>query len=539
MDEKDETGRRPRRRRRRRRRRRANNPGSEGTRRADVKVPHSQSSSQPSQPSRPGKRRRRGPKQSPQTKNRGRGNRNSPASRDQRSRRKPTTAANLTEVDLGWDDEPIDLPPEHLAHAVARRRQPADSVIDRIAWGDDSNAPTPTKPIPANRPTERYLDDPDPVTAAIGDDPNDNTDTGVKTNTAAVLDTAVANIAGVRFANAGKIYQFDAGAGEYRIGDSVLVQGDRSRRTGTIASAPRLAPVTRPLKKIIGSARPHHSSQSDPKRRSELMEKAKACARSLNLPVKIFRVEHGANRSKTIVYFSSEKKTEQRELARNLAAALGTRVELRQTGVRDEAKIIGGIGSCGLELCCTTWLPAFVPVSIKNAKDQGLVLNPNKVSGQCGRLKCCLVYEQATYAEARKGLPKLGKRVIATSNDGAPSEGRVVEVDVLHRRIRVNHGEGRFEVYTASQVEPMFPSQQQARSQTKKPRRRRRADLGDSEGATEQRGGGEPLRKRRRRRRNVADGGIESGSESESESGSESESESESGTDDINKGGSQ
>ena len=99
--------------------------------------------------------------------------------------------------------------------------------------------------------------------------------------------------------------------------------------------------------------------------------------------------------------------------------------ELRQTGVRDEAKIVGGIGSCGRELCCTTWLPAFVPVSIKHAKDQGLVLNPSKVSGQCGRLKCCLVYEQATYAEARKGLPKLGKRVVTETGDG-----RVVEVDV-------------------------------------------------------------------------------------------------------------
>jgi cell fate regulator YaaT (PSP1 superfamily) len=124
--------------------------------------------------------------------------------------------------------------------------------------------------------------------------------------------------------------------------------------------------------------------------------------------------------------------------------------------VRDEAKMVGGIGSCGQELCCTTWLPEFVPVSIKMAKDQGLVLNPTKVSGQCGRLKCCLVYEQATYAEMRKGLPKLGKRVITPTG-----EGRVVEVDVLRQRIRVAYGPGESTVHPAGDVKPMFPPQTQ------------------------------------------------------------------------------
>jgi hypothetical protein len=121
--------------------------------------------------------------------------------------------------------------------------------------------------------------------------------------------------------------------------------------------------------------------------------------------------------------------------------------------VRDEAKAVGGIGSCGLTLCCTTWLPDFVPVSIKMAKDQGLVLSPTKVSGQCGRLKCCLVYEQSAYAELRKGLPKLGKRVI-----GARGEGRIVEVDVLRQRVRVSYGPGDTEVVPAGEVKPLFPS---------------------------------------------------------------------------------
>jgi cell fate regulator YaaT (PSP1 superfamily) len=123
--------------------------------------------------------------------------------------------------------------------------------------------------------------------------------------------------------------------------------------------------------------------------------------------------------------------------------------------------MVGGIGSCGQELCCTTWLPEMVPVSIKMAKDQGLVLNPTKVSGQCGRLKCCLVYEQATYAEMRKGLPKLGKRVITPHG-----EGRVVEVDVLRQRIRVATGPGEFHVLAAGEVTPMFPSGNQPRARS-------------------------------------------------------------------------
>jgi hypothetical protein len=164
-----------------------------------------------------------------------------------------------------------------------------------------------------------------------------------------------------------------------------------------------------------------------------------------------------------------------RDLLRDVTAAIGTRVELRQLGVRDEAKAVGGIGSCGLTLCCTTWLPDFVPVSIKMAKDQGLVLSPTKVSGQCGRLKCCLVYEQAAYAELRKGLPKLGKRVIA-----ARGEGRIVEVDVLRQRVRVSYGPGDTEVVPATDVKPMFPSGNQPAVREAEAHDLDDADAGDS-----------------------------------------------------------
>jgi hypothetical protein len=170
--------------------------------------------------------------------------------------------------------------------------------------------------------------------------------------------------------------------------------------------------------------------------------------------VKVFRAELvGGRNDRLMLYITTEERVDLRELVRDLSSATSARVELRQLGARDEAKAVGGIGSCGLTLCCTTWLPEFVPVSIKMAKDQGLVLNPTKVAGQCGRLKCCLVYEQAGYAELRKGLPKLGKRVVT-----ARGEGRVVEVDVLRQRVRVSYAPGESEVLVAADVKPLFPS---------------------------------------------------------------------------------
>jgi cell fate regulator YaaT (PSP1 superfamily) len=298
---------------------------------------------------------------------------------------------------------------------------------------------------------------------------------------------------GVKFTGAGKIYLFDAGDDHYRVGEEVVVETERGQRLGVVAVAaarrevtpqgsPHRAPaetrtarfrgnpvgsrsiasqpvhgVTRgPLRRVI--RRPNKNDQRgqerNQERAAEILTAARELARELDIPAKVFRAELSLSGGKAVVYFSTEDKIDLRRLGRELSQRIHARVEMRQTGVRDEAKMVGGIGSCGLELCCTTWLPAFVPVSIKNAKDQGLVLNPSKVSGQCGRLKCCLVYEQETYAELRKGLPKLGKRVVT-----AGGEGRVVEVDVLRRRVRVSLGQGEMQVLSADEVKPMFPSQ--------------------------------------------------------------------------------
>jgi cell fate regulator YaaT (PSP1 superfamily) len=174
------------------------------------------------------------------------------------------------------------------------------------------------------------------------------------------------------------------------------------------------------------------------------------------LPMKLTRVEYPLASGKVIFYFASDERVDFRDLVKDLAARLHTRIEMRQIGARDEAKMVGGIGSCGRELCCTTWLPAFVPVSIKMAKDQGLVLNPSKVSGQCGRLKCCLVYEQDLYKEMRKTLPKVGKRVTTPAGDG-----KVVELDVLRQRVRVWFDEGGSESFPPDVLTVLQPPPQQ------------------------------------------------------------------------------
>jgi cell fate regulator YaaT (PSP1 superfamily) len=165
----------------------------------------------------------------------------------------------------------------------------------------------------------------------------------------------------------------------------------------------------------------------------------------------MFRTEFHHGGSKATFYFASEARIDFRELVRDLSGRFRARVEMRQVGVRDEAKMVGGIGSCGLELCCTTFLPRFAPVSIKMAKHQNLVLNPTKVSGQCGRLKCCLVYEEANYVEAARDLPKMGKRV--TTPEGV---GRVGDLDVLQRKIRVYFEDGPPKVFTAEEVRPVM-----------------------------------------------------------------------------------
>jgi cell fate regulator YaaT (PSP1 superfamily) len=314
------------------------------------------------------------------------------------------------------------------------------------AWGTDDGSPAPPIALTSELPENPPADDPDPSTHVM------LAESGSK------LGEDVASVVGVRFVPAGRITWFDASDADYTPGERVLVDAERGSRLGWIATITlRRGTRDRGLRRVIRRANEQDlrgETETD-ENRVRVLRTAKDKAAALRLPLKVFRIEVGGG--KLVVYYTSDERMDLRDFVRDVGQATGMRPELRQLGVRDEAKAVGGIGSCGLTLCCTTWLPDFVPVSIKMAKDQGLVLSPTKVSGQCGRLKCCLVYEQAAYAEMRKGLPKLGKRVV-----GARGEGRVVEVDVLRQKVRVSYGPGDTEVVAASEVTPLFPAGNQA-----------------------------------------------------------------------------
>lgn len=244
-------------------------------------------------------------------------------------------------------------------------------------------------------------------------------------------------VVGIRFREAGHIYYFTPGKAEYHYAEKVLVETQQSKQLGVVA-IPRktVDPKDLPddLKPILNKA-----SDSDlEKERKNLADAKTAFAtakekiREHGLEMKLIRVEYTFDRSKMIFYFTADGRVDFRELVKDLASIFRTRIELRQIGVRDEAKILGGIGPCGRQLCCSTFLGDFMPVSIKMAKDQGLSLNPTKISGLCGRLMCCLKYENDEYEAAKKELPDYGKEVITP--DG---KGRVVGLNLLSRIVKV------------------------------------------------------------------------------------------------------
>ena len=244
-------------------------------------------------------------------------------------------------------------------------------------------------------------------------------------------------VAGVRFKNAGKVYYFDADQFEVKLNDNVIVETARGLEFGTVTmeiTEIKEDDVVQPLKKIVRIA-----GEEDEKRHEE-NEKKKSKALNLcqekiekhGLEMKLIDVEYTFDNNKIIFYFTADGRVDFRELVKDLASVFKMRIELRQIGVRDEAKMLGGIGSCGKSLCCSTWLSDFEPVSIKMAKVQNLSLNPTKISGICGRLMCCLKYENDVYMELRKGLPDHGEKV--KTKDGM---GKVVDTNILESKVKV------------------------------------------------------------------------------------------------------
>ncbi|MFA8439001.1 stage 0 sporulation family protein [Pueribacillus sp. YX66] len=244
-------------------------------------------------------------------------------------------------------------------------------------------------------------------------------------------------IVGVRFKTAGKIYYFDPAGLNIEKNDHVIVETARGIEIGKVVIEKRKVnenDIVLPLKRVIRVAT---SEDIDIVERNghEAGEAFTLCEDKIiehNLPMKLIDVEYTFDRNKIIFYFTADGRVDFRELVKDLAAIFRTRIELRQIGVRDEAKMLGGIGPCGRMLCCSTFLGDFEPVSIKMAKDQNLSLNPTKISGLCGRLMCCLKYENDLYEEAKHELPDIGN-VIRTPN----GEGKVIGLNMLERLIQV------------------------------------------------------------------------------------------------------
>lgn len=251
-------------------------------------------------------------------------------------------------------------------------------------------------------------------------------------------------LVGVRFKRACRVYTFDAGEVECGLGDWLVVETERGMALGQVASPPREASQAPPgLRKVLRRAEDRDILRFE--QNCELEGYAhQFCAeriRETGLPMKLVDVEYLFDGSKAIFYFTSESRVDFRDLVRDLARQFHTRIEMRQIGVRDEAKLVGGVGCCGRELCCATFLTDFAPISVRMAKDQNVSLNPGKISGICGRLMCCLGYEHPMYKKLGQEMPKLGK-VVQTPR----GEGRVVRRNVLEGTFVVA-GEGReFEV---------------------------------------------------------------------------------------------
>ncbi len=247
----------------------------------------------------------------------------------------------------------------------------------------------------------------------------------------------MAEVIGVKFTSTGKVYYFDPDKRILARGEKVIVETARGVECGEVALENREVAddsIVQPLRKLIRIA-----TEDDFKKIEENKEKEKKayalCEKKIaehKLDMKLVDVEYTFDNSKILFYFTSDGRVDFRELVKDLAAMFRTRIELRQIGVRDEAKLLGGIGICGRPFCCSSFLNGFQPVSIKMAKEQGLSLNPVKISGTCGRLMCCLKYEQEAYSDLLKNTPKVG--AIVSTQDG---KGTVIEVNLLTRKLTV------------------------------------------------------------------------------------------------------
>ena len=242
---------------------------------------------------------------------------------------------------------------------------------------------------------------------------------------------------GIRFKDGGKVYDFDADGNKFNKGDYAVVETVRGMECGFVAKENHSVSeddINKPLKKVIRIATDEDIKILEENKTKE-KEAFKICEKKIEahgLDMNLVDVEYTFDRSKLLFYFTADGRVDFRELVKDLASAFRTRIELRQIGVRDESRMVGGFGICGRPFCCNTFLNDFQPVSIKMAKEQGLSLNPTKISGTCGRLMCCLKYEQDTYEHLLRVTPKVG--AIVETPDG---RGTVIESNLITGMLKV------------------------------------------------------------------------------------------------------
>ncbi|WNF37098.1 stage 0 sporulation family protein [Bacillaceae bacterium IKA-2] len=259
-------------------------------------------------------------------------------------------------------------------------------------------------------------------------------------------------VVGVRFKKAGKIYYFSPEDIDVQKSDLVIVETARGIEFGKVVIGKKLVEdqdVVFPLKKVIRFANEIDKTTVEENKQAakEAFDVCHEKIQEHTLDMKLVDVEYTFDRNKVLFYFTADGRIDFRELVKDLAAIFRTRIELRQIGVRDEAKMLGGIGPCGRILCCSSFLGDFEPVSIKMAKDQNLSLNPTKISGLCGRLMCCLKYENDNYETAKRLLPDIGKSIMT-----AHGKGRVTGLNILEHLVQIQLADERVMEYTLDEL---------------------------------------------------------------------------------------
>ena len=247
----------------------------------------------------------------------------------------------------------------------------------------------------------------------------------------------------VKLRESGKVSYFSTSGLRPSTGTCVIIQADRGLEYGMVVSDPEIildSEVEQPLRQIVREATPADLQQIE-KNKKKMKDVMATCERKINehnLPMKLVDAEYSFDRSRVVFYFTAEGRIDFRELIKDLAAIFKARIELKQIGVRDEARFLGGFGPCGRALCCASFLKDFEPVTIKMAKEQNLPLNPAKISGLCGRLMCCLGYEHKSYKELMKGLPREGEKVKTKE-----VKGKVINVNALKITVTVETEDGK------------------------------------------------------------------------------------------------